>query len=167
MRITKWEKQSIVRAIINDIPRIDKTERKKDLQDEVVKIMSAECRKVFNKTPTALANTHIGNVIYDEKDWDSRNIIVGDVSKEQIDNISSLKKYIEEDDLHRDTCTNVRIAVEACSTLKQLQERLPQFEKYFPTKDAPASNLPATTNLITDLTKLGWPKDTKKSKPKV
>lgn len=156
-RITKYDRQAIVRAIMADVPEPNKKQRRAELQAEIVKVMSPEVRKVYKATPTALRTYHIGDVTYDSCDWDSRNIIAGDVDSAKIDELA--QKYKDEDRAVNDAQYALKGAIEACSTYKQLMTRLPEFEKYYPKPDAPTANLPALANVVADLSKLGWPKD--------
>ena len=50
--------------------------------------------------------------------------------------------------------------IAACSTLKQAKEALPEFIKYLPEEPDKAIDrtLPVVGNLVTDLSKAGWPK---------
>ena len=155
-RITKWDKESIVRAIMADVPKPDKTKRKEELQAAIVKAMSPEARKLYNKSPSALRTYHLGDLIYDSCNWSSREIIRGDVTEVVIDELC--KKYKAEDEAYNDARRALKGAIESCSTLKQLNDRLPEFKKYFPTAEKPAANLPALANVVADLAKLGWPK---------
>lgn len=155
MRVTKWDKESIVRAIMNDVPLPDKKKRKEELQAAIVKAMSPEARKLYKKCASALRTYHLGEIIYDGC-WGSREVIVGDVNKETVEELT--KKYVDEDKARQDARNSLKAAVMACTTLKQLNDRLPEFKKYFPTAEKPAANLPALANVVADLSKLGWPK---------
>jgi hypothetical protein len=155
-RITKWDREAIVRAIMADVPKPDKKKRHEELQAALVKAMSPECRKVYNKTPSALRTHHLGDLIYDGCSWGTRDIVKGDVSEVVIDELC--KKYKAEDEAHHDARRALKGAIEACSTYKQLMTRLPEFEKYYPKPDAKTANLPALANVVADLSKLGWPK---------
>jgi hypothetical protein len=145
-----------------DVPVPDKTKRRAEVQAEVVKLMSADCRKVYKNAPHALAKIHVGDVIYDGYNWDNRSIVGGDVKESQVEEL--VKKYKEEDKKINAIRNQLQATVESCSTVKQLNDRLPEFKKYFPTIEKPVANLPATANLVADLTKLGWPKGAKQSK---
>jgi hypothetical protein len=81
---------------------------------------------------------------------------VGDVTEKQLEEI--LKPYKEEDNAVYDARRKLCAIVEGCSTLKQLQTLLPEFVDYMPTEAAPTKNLPAVANMVSDLSKLGWPK---------
>lgn len=156
MKLNKYTKQAIVRAIMNDVPKPDKTKRHAAVQAAVVKAMSPECRKVYNKTPGALATCYLGDTTYDGLDWRTHEIIKGDVSEAQIKAV--LKPYEEEDEAHRKARAQLEAAVEGCSTLNALKKAFPEFEKYLPTEAQPTKNLPALANVVADLSKLGWPK---------
>ena len=153
--ITKWDKQAIVRAIMADVPRVDKDKRRKELQAAIVKLMSPEARKLFNKTPNALRTYHVGEITYNGS-WGSREIIIGDVIDAKVDELCT--KYKEEDRARYDIECKLKGIVETCRTVKQLNDRLPEFKKYFPTVEKPVANLPAIANVVADLTKMGWPK---------
>jgi hypothetical protein len=156
MRLDKYTKSSIIRAIMDDVPAPDKAKRRADLQAAVVKVMSPEVRKVYNKTPSALRTHHVGDVIYDGYGWNTRDIIAGDVTDKVIEEI--IKPYKAEDEARHATKRKLQGIVEGCSTLKQLQTLLPEFKQYMPTETAPTKNLPAVANMVADLSKLGWPK---------
>jgi hypothetical protein len=156
MRLDKYAKQSIVKAIMDDVPAPDKAKRRTDLQAAVVKAMSPEVRKVFKSTPGALRTYHVGDTIYDGYGWNTRDIIAGDVTDKTISEL--LKPYKAEDEARYATKRNLQGIVEGCSTLKQLQTLLPEFKQYMPTEAAPTKNLPAVANMVADLSKLGWPK---------
>jgi len=161
MRITKWDKQSIVKAIMSDVPKIDKKKRKEELQTAIVKLMSPEVRKVYKTSPKALSTFHVGWLISDTS-YSDRDVVRGDVSDKQIDDL--LKKYKEEEEKRSQVERNLKNAIESCSTMKQLNDRLPEFKKYFPTVEKPVANLPALTNVVADLSKLGWPNKTGEAK---
>lgn len=160
MRLTKYEKEAIVRAIMADVPEPDKVKRRKAIIEAVVKAMSPECRKVYLRTPDALATYYSGDVAYSGWAHNHRNIPQGDVPNEVVEAI--LKPYHEEDSALVDARTKLRGIVMSCNTLQQLTKLLPEFIKYFPTETAPTKNLPALANMVADLSKLGWPKGGKK-----
>ena len=157
MKIDKYVRQSIVRAIMNDVPKPDKAKRRVDLQTAVVKAMSPTVRKVFKESPGALKPHYFGDVLYDNVDWSSRELVVGDVTEEKLNEL--VKPYIEEDEARRAAHCKLEGAIEGCTTRKALMTRLPEFEKYFPAETAPLSkSVPALANVMADLSKLGWPK---------
>jgi len=157
MKIDKYTRQAIVKSIMADVPRPDKAKRRTDLQAAIVKAMSPAVRKVFKECPRALQRHNFGDMIYDGCVWDTRYVVVGDVVEATLEELA--KPYKAEDNAFRDAYSKLQGAIESCTTRKQLMDRLPEFEKYYPTETAPMSrNLPALANVVADLSKLGWPK---------
>ena len=165
MKIDKYVRQSIVRAIMNDVPKPDKTKRREDLQAAIVKAMSPEVRKVFKTTPDALKTHYFGALVYDEKHWNSRDLVVGDVTEAKLEELA--KPYKDEDEAIHQAHNKLAGAIEGCTTRKALMTRLPEFEKYYPAEEAPMSkSVPALANVMADLSKLGWPKAAAKTATK-
>jgi hypothetical protein len=156
MKLTKYDKMAIVKAIMADVPKPNKTKRRAEIQVALVKVMSPAVRKVFKESPGALLTSIVGDVTYDGR-WDTRSVVVGDVTDKVLETI--LKPYRDEDDAISAAHNKLRGAVDSCNTRKALMDRLPEFEKYFPAESAPLSkNLPALANVVADLSKIGWPK---------
>lgn len=159
-RINKWDKQAIVKAIMDDVPAPDRKKRRDELQAAIVKVMSPEARKLYKSCPSALRTYHVGDVTYDGCNWATRDVIVGDVKEVVINELK--EKYLVEDRAFNEARYALKGAIEACNTYKQLMTRLPEFEKYYPKPDAKGTNLPALANVVADLSKLGWPKGASK-----
>ena len=156
MKITKYDRDAIVRAIMADVPKPDKDKRRNDIQAAIVKAMNPAVRKVYKDFPGALRTSHVGDLVYNDR-YDSRYLIVGDVAEKVLEEI--LKPYREEDNARHNAQAKLHGAIHSCTTRKALMDRLPEFEKYFPAESAPMSkNLPALANVVSDLSKLGWPK---------
>ena len=161
MNLNKYTKAAIVRSIMADVPAPDKTKRHAAVQEAIVKAMSPECRKLYKKTPGALIRHYVGGTTYDGSTYETHEVIKGDVPTSTIDAI--LKPYIDEDEAYYKARVQLKAAVEGCRTLGALKKAFPEFEKYLPTEAQPTKNLPALANVVADLSKLGWPKDAKKS----
>lgn len=156
MKLTKYEKEAIARAILNDIPKIDFVKRRADIQASIVKAMSPAVRKVYKTMPDALRTYHIGEIGYDGITWGSRDVIVGDVGDDKLNDV--LAPYKTENKMRDDARSQLRCAIMACSTTIQIAKRFPEFKSYLPTEEKPTANLPALVNVVSDLSKLGWPK---------
>ena len=157
MQINKYVRQSIVRSIMNDVPQPDKVKRRADLQAAVVKAMSPDVRKVYKTTPGALKTHYFGDLIYDCLNWSSRELVVGDVPEDKLDELA--QPYKDEDQAIAAARAKLEGAIGGCTTRKALMTNLPEFEAYFPSEEAPISKtLPALANMVADLSKLGWPK---------
>ena len=159
MKLNKLTKQAIVRAIIQDLPPIDAEARALAIKEAIVKAMNPEVRKLYKIQPKALRTA---TVAYSSpyRSW-GHDTIVGDVTDEQIKEIIAPydKQVQERDAMHR----KLTAAFEGISTLKQALTMFPEFKKYMPTEAEPTKNLPALANVMADLSKLGWPKDAKKT----
>lgn len=148
MKLNQYQKDEIVAAIFQDVPTPNSDDIESAIQAEIVKAMSPDVRRVYKNTPNALAkgDSHCG--IFDRR---SVRFVVGDADEKPIIApwVSARKKYDEAKlSLHQ--------AINACTTLKQLQDRLPEFAAYFPSEDKPTPNLPAIANLMTTMMQLGW-----------
>ena len=149
MKIAKWQKEAIVRAIMADVPEVDSTKIGADIQAALVKVMSPDARKLYRSDPKALATKYIPGTLTNHG---QRDFIVGNADVDSV--IKPWKEQAYARDLAR---RQVHAAVESCNTLAQLKARMPEFIKYFPTEAEPTKNLPAVINLLPSLTALGWP----------
>jgi hypothetical protein len=155
MKLSKYTKEAIVRAIFADLPKIDKSKRKTEIQANIVKLMSAECQVVYNRTPRALKTKYLGDVISHDG-YHAREVFIGDADEKKIDQLCEV--YVTEDEAREKARRQLSAAVMGYTTLNALKKAFPEFEKYLPTEDAPTKNLPALANVVADLSKLGWPK---------
>lgn len=152
MKLTKYEKQSIIKSIMMDVPRPTQNEVKAEIQAALVKAMSPGCRKLYNINPKALATVHLSS-------WEVQvdyavNLVMGDADElAVIEPFKAKKKEFEAAE------AKLRAAVDGCSTLAQLKKLLPEFISYFPSETEPTKNLPAVANMVADLSRLGWPKN--------
>lgn len=149
MRLTKYQKESIVRAIMLDVPQPDYDRLVKEAQERIVKAMSKECRAVFRKTPNALAEEWLGN------GWrGTYRVRTGDCPKDIVHAEQEAFRALSKE--RNDAYAKLYATVNGCNTAKQLHALLPEFKQYFPTESKPTANLPAVANVVADLTKLGW-----------
>lgn len=151
MKLTKYEKEAIIRAIMQDVPRTPDNVLKAEIQAAMVKAMSSTIQKLYKTHPKALRMESIAS-------WVSglsyrTDFVVGDADAESVMAPFEAKKK-ERDDAQ----TKLSAIVNGCSTLAQLKKLLPEFITYFPTETEPTKNLPAVANMVADLSKLGWPK---------
>jgi len=159
MKLTKYEKEAIVRAIMQDVPTKPDNILRAEIQAAFVAGMSAPVLKLYKTHPKALKTESVPS-------WDSglsyrTDFIVGDADvKKAMETFNAQKKA--RDEAH----SKLSAAVMGCNTLAQLKKLLPEFISYFPSETEPTKNLPAVANMVADLSKLGWPKSqTKTSTP--
>ena len=154
MKFNKYTKQAIVRAIIQDVPPIDKEARATAIKEAIIKAMSPEVRKLFKTHPAAL---RMRSVEYTNpfRQW-GNDVTVGDVTDAQIKAI--IAPYEKQEVERAQAERKLMFAFEGINTLKQALTTFPEFKKYYPTEAEPTKNLPALANVMADLSKLGWPK---------
>jgi Nucleotide modification associated domain 5 len=166
MKLTKYDRQAFVKAVLADIPQIDYREQARkliyeDSIDQLPKVLQDAARdekaKSYIHTTShylsAFYNsfTVFGQRYHDYKPSDKIKTKLGELiaaheaQKEKLDAVEA----------------KLTASIEACTTLKSAKERLPEFEKYLPADRTPEKGvyLPAVANLVADLATLGWPKD--------
>ena len=159
MRLTQLHKDAILRCVTNDIPALDEIKAKQDIITAVEKAMSPAVRKLYKTNPVALRAVDIS--WYDLGFCRSYSaLVVGDVSKDALTEI--LLPYKTARAKQRDVLSQLKYALKSVNTLASAKKLLPEFISYFPTDEEPTKNLPAVTNIMADLSKMGWPKGVKK-----
>lgn len=151
MKLTKYEKEAIIRSIMQDVPKPAHNKVRDEIQEALVKAMSPEVRKVYKLKPRALVTTRLysSDVPLDH----SIDFVYGDANVGEV-----LKPFKEQVEARNAAHRNLSAAVMGCSTLAQLKKLLPEFISYFPSETEPTKNLPAVANMVAELSKLGWPK---------
>jgi hypothetical protein len=155
MKLTKYQKESIIRAIMQDVPCTPDNLLRVEIQKAFVAAMSPTIHNLYKTHPKALRTDHVSS-------WDSGmgyrvEFIVGDADVQEVMKPFTAKKKAR-DEAH----AKLSAVVNGCTTLAQLKKMLPEFISYFPTESEPTKNLPAVANMVADLSKLGWPKKVEK-----
>lgn len=150
MKLTKYQREAFVRAVMDDTPRLNDDQTKTDLQAALVKAMSPAVRKVYREAPGALKTKHT----YDLFDRNGHTFIVGDANFDEV-----AKPWFDKVQQRKDARRQLQGVADGCTTLKQLKQLLPEFEQYMPTEEAPTKNLPVVANVVSTLVNLGWPKE--------
>ncbi len=151
MKLTKYEKEAIVRAIMQDVPTKPDNILKAEIQAAFVAGMSDPIKKLHKTHPNALKTDGVSS-------WDTGlpyrvEFIVGDADVEK-----AIKPFKSQKEARDEAKNKLNAAVMGCNTLAQLKKLLPEFISYFPSETEPTKNLPAVANMVADLSKLGWPK---------
>ena len=151
MRLTKYEKDAIIRAIMQDVPTKPDSILKAEIQAAFVAGMSDPIKKLYKTHPKALKTDSTSS-------WDTgmayrTDFIVGDA-----DVAKTIRPFKAQQEARDDARRKLSAAVNGCSTLAQLKKLLPEFISYFPSETEPTKNLPAVANMVADLSRLGWPK---------
>ena len=148
MKLTKYDKQAIVKSIMNDIPKPNVDKLHADMQTALVKAMGPACRRMYATDPRALRVERIG---YDYGlEW-GREIVAGDANVEVV-----LRPFRDAHKQRQNIKEKLEKAVESCTTRKAFIDRFPEFSKYAPPEPGKCSTLPAVSNVVGDLVKLGW-----------
>lgn len=157
MNLNKYVKQSIVRAIMAELPRVDSEALRVEIQDKLVAAMSPECQALYAKAPNALATRYVIRVV---NGYHSIDFVAGDLTEEVFAEI--IKPY-EGMYAHRANIeTKLHAAIAPIRTRKQFINQFPEFSQHAPAEDGTCATLPAIANIVADLVKLGWePKVTK------
>ena len=168
MKLTKSDREAFVRAVIDDVPTVDYQEQAETLVRSVaLSTFPEDLRPMVTKYPDYFESQYVylpGQL--QNRYFKINRSCASGFFKEKFpeiwEQLSALAKQIEEQNEQVRTLRHqLSGVIESCSTLKQAKERLPEFEKYLPKErnGVTVANLPAISNLVTDLTAAGWPKD--------
>lgn len=164
MKLTKIHREAFVKAVMQDVPKVDYIEeaRKLVLNDSIEQLPAQLRPAALDKelSPYLRTDTHYqsafsqsfsvfshrGSYYTPSKKCKPKLDELGEKHKSQKQQREALKERVEG-------------VIASCTTLKIAKERLPEFIKYLPEEVEKSQNLPAIANLAADLVKMGWPKD--------
>ncbi len=168
MKLTKTDKGAFVRAVMQEVPKIDYDEaiRKRLLEEEIKQappklaaiLMDNSMRGLLKQEYCGYRAQYAGWYIT----WPEFKL--SPELRAELDQLISLKT--KQNTTRYELEKSVGALIESCSTLKQARERLPEFVKYLPADRATtgATNLPAplVADTVVELVKNGWPAGAKK-----
>lgn len=165
MRLTKADRSAFVSAVMDDVPQVDYHEMvRKEVQQWGFNALPEELKPLVKQYPDYFNKRYIGTPygcpgVY--------CICPSEFSYDELENSpDKWAQLVELGKLHsaqastrNELQTNVQGLIRTCTTLKQAQERLPEFIKYLSTDREPSAlaNLPVA-NTLADLQAAGWPK---------
>lgn len=168
MRLTKFQREAFVQAVMNDVPKID--------YQELARVSLQ--RWAIDHLPTKLKAVHkeFGHYFKTDSLWNlPRNLrsvyVVTHKESETLDamkadsdfwaRIVEYAKSLDEQKSKLDALeAKVKGLAFSCSTTNQLREQAPEFAKYLPEESEGVDrSLPVVQNIVADLVKAGWPKD--------
>lgn len=164
MQLTKTDRLAFVRAVMDDVPRVDYNEKAQAL---VQKLFRAGSDPVFLKIIDEYG-AHFKHTYIETPEGLSNAVILGDVVGFNIE-VLYPNEWLALEALgllntkQNEQRTKLRAEVsgiiEGCKTLKQAETRLPELKKYLPVdRNGPqTANLPVA-NVVASLVKAGWPK---------
>lgn len=167
MKLNIAKKKAFIRAVMQDVPKVDYYEQMRKLvQEEARQQLPPAVMKIYDN----LKFTKYVNI---ESVWlrpaEGESITVYVPSGRRDDKFTmrpdaqrkfdALGKADYEQTLaRRELETKLTAIVIGCTTRKQLVSSLPEFEKYAPTVNEKTANLPAIANVVSDFVAAGWPK---------
>lgn len=164
MRLTNYQRDAFIRAVMDDVPKKDFDERiRKAAVEAQLKTMPKEAVKLWNDPET--------------RGWlEQTSVVVGGISvyvpcrsgssysalRDRL--YTELKPLADEALEHSNMLARLRERLRqvaySVTTRKALAAALPEFEKYLPADDVAAvKTLPVVANVVADFVKAGWPKD--------
>lgn len=166
MRLTKYDRQAFVKAVLDDTPQFDyENQAHKLVREFGITTYPEELRPFIKKYPDFFqANyvtmpSYIGN-LYAKIHQDYTGSALEKHAPELWAQLVELAQLEKEQRVARNALeAKLEAVISSCSSLKIALERLPEFAKYLPQERGPSSltNLPVA-NLVADLMALGWPK---------
>lgn len=151
MKLTNYLREAFVRAVVQEIPKPDETVIVKQAQDALYAAMSADVRRVYRKNPKALRSEYV----YGLRERQGVDLIVGDAKCDE-----TLKHLVGTYKARNEVAEKLKRVAFGCSTTKQLKDALPEFAHHVPDETKPTANLPAISNIVADMVKLGWKGET-------
>lgn len=166
MRLTKSDKDAFVRAVMDDVPKIDYDEQVRNLMNkwafealpDVVKVAKKQHPEYFNSIYVYLPSNVCNVQVVAPPDWEHRGFKA--LAPEKYAELEVLSEKAGEQSTQRsDLESKVRGLIESCTTLKTATERLPEFVKYLPAdRDGGGITSLPVANTVADLMNAGWPK---------
>lgn len=166
MRLNQYDKKAFVDAVMADVPKVNYNQQVKTMvENYYIENLPFAVRAIYDvpelrkyigvntfNTPSRFHDVAIVN-----PEWTSWNK-APDELKDRIVALAELND--QQNSVRNQLQERLEGIIAGCSSLKQAQERLPEFLKYLPAdrNGSITVNLPAISGLVADLTKAGWPK---------
>lgn len=173
MKLNQTHKQAIVRAVIADIPRAKMTELEAFVSKCIDQDIEMSCPKTIAEAwkdkdcrrYLAVTSTNVGYLrtvkrgyldgfptvshlaYYSFSEWFYQTIR------------PKVEELIGEAEAVQEAEEKLKAALVGIKTRKQFVETFPELAKYAPEEATVGTLLPALTNVVADLSKLGWPKE--------
>jgi hypothetical protein len=145
MKLTQYQKDAMVRSIWAEVPTQTVEQLKDEIQKAAVKAMSVPCRNLYKKSPLAI-RTHRTYDVHAT----TISFVCGDA-----DVTAVLQPFKDVAAARHAANVKLKAAIQACSTRKQFIDRFPEFSTHAPSEHAACDTLPAVSNVVADLVKLG------------
>lgn len=182
MRLTNSQRDAFVLAVLHDVPRVDyHIQLKTCVQDYLYQLAPAHIQEAYANPATrkylTLGSVHIYRedvgfndmylVPYAEHNnrWGRPEMRIElDKAEEKpaLGVIKALVSSMKAQTAEREALQNkLKQTIYSFTTVKSAREAMPEFAKYLPEIEEKTKNLPAISNLVSDLNKAGWPANKK------
>lgn len=143
VKLSTYHKDAIIRAIIQDLPPVGNLSE--ELTKAAVKLMSTSCRNLYKKSPAAIRRHTTYHV-----DKHSVEFVCGDADLKAV-----VQPFAQRFELRQKVLQDLKLAIYGCSTRKVFIDRFPEFSHHAPAEHGKCDTLPAISNVVADLVKLG------------
>jgi hypothetical protein len=155
MKFTQLIRESIVKAVMADVPFVDYMEKARSLVNKqaIVFRKKAGIPEGINER---LCHKHVlilGSYTYVYGATGDEAQSIKDLPA--IEALAAL--HTEQGTKHLALQSLITSAMASVKTLNQAVEAFPEFEKYYPKENISVRSLPALTNVVSDFVKAGWP----------
>jgi hypothetical protein len=165
MRLTNNIRDAFVRAVMQDVPKIDFDEQARKL------VLDDSAGQLPPKIKALVRSAETAPFVRTADYWTNMTDLgiyrayaaTGDTYKPRAETLLKLKELNDAKRAQEATRSALRARLKSvalgASTRKALADALPEFEKYLPA-DEPAAvrSLPVVANVVADFVKAGWPK---------
>ena len=143
MKLSTYHKDAIIRAITQELPPV--ANLSEEMTKAAIKLMSVSCRNLYKKSPNAIRKHTAYEVARNAVEF-----VVGDADIKAV--VEPFKQRYAERKKVLDT---LKVAIYGCSTRKVFIDRFPEFSHHAPPEHGTCDTLPAISNVVADLVKLG------------
>jgi len=153
MRLTNFIRNTFVLAVERDTPEVV-FPKGAVIQQTLLEKMNPKLRAVWEDESTRKFLNKGYCEFASDFDHSSRYVFYGNLYDRDV-----LGDMIDAKKARDNAISKVRKAANACTTLKQLQEMLPELVSYMPSETGPALKaVPMVIGVVEDLKKAGFPK---------
>lgn len=167
MRLTKLQKETIVRSVMADAPQKDYYEEEREIIEKAIYRNAPKEIKAVLDAPllrSVLENRSIRSSLVSGSGsfrymgfkgiLGNTDNVLNDSDLKKIESIK--KRHLIQMDARSKAESALESAIEAFSTTKKLREAMPSLEKYIPSDEEKIANLHAVSNVMEALKSAGW-----------
>lgn len=165
MRLTNELRDAFIKAVMNDVPRINYQDQAEELlEQDCIEQLPAQVRAVWDdKVLRSFLYSQSRRVEGPARSWVYYATFHGIEAREPARKSAEalLRKSVQQAVRLDELRSKIKVVAYGCSTRKQLAEALPEFTKYLPVEQPKVDRtLPVLSGVIDEFKKAGWPKET-------